>query len=63
VVGVKVCEENVVDVEGDSVAHHLALRSFTTIEEKCFSFTEKGDRGDVPFDSWSRGGSAKESQA
>jgi hypothetical protein len=63
VVSVKVGEENVVDVEGDSVAHHLALRAFTAIEEKGFSFAEKCDRGDVPFDGWSRSGSAKESQA
>ena len=61
-IGVEVREEDVVEIEGDSVAHHLALRALTTIEEERLSFAEKRDRGDVPFDGWSGGGSAEESQ-
>jgi hypothetical protein len=62
VIGVEVGEENVVEIEGDSVAHHLALCAFTAIEEKRFSFAEERNRRDVPFDGWSGGGSAEESQ-
>ena len=58
----EVREEDVVDVEGDSVAHHLALGAFAAVEEKRFSFAEKSDGGDVPFDGRSSGGSAEESQ-
>jgi hypothetical protein len=43
VIGVEVSEEDIVEVEGDSVAHHLALGAFTAIEEKGFSFTEERD--------------------
>jgi hypothetical protein len=57
-VGMEVSEKNVVEIEGDPVAHHLALRAFAAIEQERFSFAEKGDRGDVPFDRWSGGGSA-----
>jgi hypothetical protein len=40
VIGVKVGEEDVVDVEGDSIAHHLSLRPFAAVEQKRFSFAE-----------------------
>ena len=58
----EVREKDVVEIEGDSVAHHLALRSFTAIEEERFSFSEKRNRGDVSFDRRSCGGSAEKSQ-
>ena len=61
-ISVKVREEDVVEVEGDSVAHHLPLGPLATIEEKGFSFAEERDGGDVPFDGRSGGGSAEESQ-
>ena len=57
-----VCEKDVVEIEGDSVAHHLALRSLTAVEQECFSFAEERDGRDVPFNGWSGGGSAEESQ-
>jgi hypothetical protein len=62
VVRVKVREKNVVNVEGDSVAHHLALRALAAIEQERFSFAEQRDGGHVPFDGWSRSGSAEESE-
>jgi len=62
-IGMEVSEEDVVDVERDSVAHHLALCAFTAVEEKRFSFAEERDGRNIPFDRWSRGGSAEESQA
>jgi hypothetical protein len=62
VVGVEVREENVIEIEGDPVAHHLALGPFTTIEKKGFSLAEERDGRDVAFDGRSRSGSAEESQ-
>jgi hypothetical protein len=57
-IAVEVREKDVVEVERDSVAHHLALRAFTAIEQECFSITEKGDGRDVAFDGRSCSGSA-----
>jgi hypothetical protein len=62
VIGVEVREEDVVEVEGDSVAHHLALCAFTAIEEKGLSLAEERDGRNVAFDSGSSSGSAEESQ-
>jgi hypothetical protein len=62
VVSVEVREENVVEIEGDPVAHHLALGPLTTIEQESFSLAEKRDGRNVAFDGRSRSGSAEESQ-
>ena len=58
----EVREKDVVDVEGDPVAHHLALRALTAVEQESFSFAEERDGGDVPFNGWPGSGSAEESQ-
>ena len=61
-VGVEVCEKNVVEIEGDPVPHHLSLCPFTTIEQESFSLAEERDGRNVAFDGRSRSGSAEESQ-
>jgi hypothetical protein len=58
VIGVEVREEDVVQVERDPIAHHLALRPFTTVEKESFSLAEERDGRDVAFDSRSGSGSA-----
>ena len=55
-------EKDVVEVEGDSVTHHLALRTFAAIEQESFSLAEERDGGNVAFNSRARSGSAEESQ-
>ena len=55
-------EKNVVDVEGDSIAHHLALRTLAAIEQESFSLAEKRDGRNVAFNGRACSGSAEESQ-
>jgi len=62
VVSVEVGEENVVEIEGDPVAHHLALSPFATIEQESFSLAEERDGRNVAFDGRSSSGSAEKSQ-
>jgi hypothetical protein len=49
-VGVEVREKDVPQCEGHSVAHHLTLRSFATVEEKRLSFALDYYARNAPFD-------------
>jgi len=51
-------EKDVVEVEGDSVAHHLALSTLAAIEQESFSLAEERDGGNVAFNGRARSGSA-----
>jgi hypothetical protein len=51
-IGMEVCEEDVGQSEGDAVAHHLALRSFAAVEEKCLAFAHDRERCDIALDGW-----------
>jgi hypothetical protein len=57
-----VCEEDVVECERDTVAHHLSLRAFAAIEQHRFALASEGNGGDVSFDSGSRRRCTQESQ-
>jgi hypothetical protein len=52
-IGVQVCEKNILQREGDSVAHHLSLGTFAAIEEERLTFAHERDSRDVSFHSWS----------
>jgi hypothetical protein len=51
-------EKNVVDVEGDSIAHHLALSALAAIEQESFSLAEERDGRNVAFNGRACSGSA-----
>src|SRR5690606_28413985 len=58
-VGMEVREENVVEREGDAVAHHLALRTFTAVEKQCFSLANECEAADTAFHGRTRRGCAQ----
>jgi hypothetical protein len=62
VVGVEMREEDVADVEGDAVAHHLALRPFTAVEEHGLAFALERERGDTAFDGGAGSGGSQEAE-
>ena len=49
-------KKEILEREGDPVAHHLALRTFATIEQKRLSLPNDGERGDPPLDGGAGGG-------
>jgi hypothetical protein len=53
-VSVKVREEDVLETERDTVAHHLTLSTLAAIEEQSLAFADDGDGRDVALDRWTR---------
>src|SRR5262249_49403176 len=62
-IGVHVCKKDVFESERDAVAHHLSLRSLTTIEHERFTLAVNRQGGNVAFDRRPRSGCAKKTNA
>ena len=58
----EMAEEDVIQREGDAVAHHLALRSFAAVKEQRLPLAFDYDAGNSPLDRWPRGGGSQEAQ-
>jgi hypothetical protein len=56
-------EEDLAKGKPHAVPHHLALVSFPTVEQERLAFALYRQAGDVPVDSWSRGGGTEEGDA
>ena len=59
VVAVCVRKEDVGKGERGTVAHHLPLGAFATVEEECLSLAHNGNGTHAPFDGWAGGGGTK----
>jgi hypothetical protein len=61
VIEVKVREKNVVEGEGDAIAHHLPLGTLAAIEEERFPFADHGNGGHTALHGGPGGGGTQES--
>ncbi len=59
----RMCEEEIVKGERDAVAHHLPLRTLSTIKQKSLAFSNDGERTDPSFDGRSGGRGSEETNA
>ena len=60
VIGVEVREEQILERERHAVAHHLALRTFSAVEQQRLPLSHERDRGDIAFHRRTRRGRAEQ---